>query len=515
LEGPARLDRLAGMDDRRQLGRSLLAACALAVLARRPHTLMTRSFWLDEAWVADSVRAPLRQVGLLASSSPLGWTLLLRLVPPFGGPERYRVLTLLAGAAAVVPAVLLGRRLGRLHGALAGLAVALLPAALARPWLKQYPFEVLAALVLVALTARVSAAWSGRRLAALGAVAAGAILVSNSVPFVTAAAFAALAAEAALTRRWRRLAALALVAAPVAAGQLAWYRLVAAGGDNPAMRAYWAGAMVPLDAGPGAAVAVVARRAGAAFGQLGFGPAPLALALAGAGAVATWRAGARAAALLPLLVVAPLLAAGAGRYPFMDERTSLFALALVAVQAALGVAALARAAWRWAAPAGVAVLVLAAALVLPAAVRAAASPMPGLDVAAQVERVRAGRRPGDTVAVSFGASFAFAYYWPERPAFAPATAPTAVRFRVDYPGRPDLVLATGGDRAAIAAALARAAARRGPGGRVWLVVGDAGAELPAWRAAAAGLGPVDAGPGGAPLLLAPAAAVDHWVTVAP
>jgi hypothetical protein len=62
---------------------------ALAVAIRDPRYLMTHSFWPDEGWVVDSVRAPLRQLAFLAST-PVGWTLLLRPVPPVGGPERYR-----------------------------------------------------------------------------------------------------------------------------------------------------------------------------------------------------------------------------------------------------------------------------------------------------------------------------------------------------------------------------------------------------------------------------------------
>jgi hypothetical protein len=39
----------------------------LAVVARRPGYLFSHPFWLDEGWVADSLRAPLSQVRLLTS----------------------------------------------------------------------------------------------------------------------------------------------------------------------------------------------------------------------------------------------------------------------------------------------------------------------------------------------------------------------------------------------------------------------------------------------------------------
>jgi hypothetical protein len=62
----------------------------VAVLARRPGYLFSHAFWLDEGWVADSLRAPLQQLRLLTSSTPIGWTFLLRLVPDVGPPERLR-----------------------------------------------------------------------------------------------------------------------------------------------------------------------------------------------------------------------------------------------------------------------------------------------------------------------------------------------------------------------------------------------------------------------------------------
>src|SRR4029450_14022484 len=69
-----------------------LGLTVLAVAIRDPRYLLTRSFWLDEGWVVDSVRAPLHQLELLTSSTPIGWTLLLRLGPPARGPEHYTLL---------------------------------------------------------------------------------------------------------------------------------------------------------------------------------------------------------------------------------------------------------------------------------------------------------------------------------------------------------------------------------------------------------------------------------------
>ena len=51
----------------------------------------------------------------------------------------------------------------------------------------------------------------------------------------------------------------------------------------------------------------------------------------------------------------------------------------------------------------------------------------------QVDYVLGHRQPDDVVVVGWAASFPLAYYWPERPTFAPTTIPTAVLFQVQYP----------------------------------------------------------------------------------
>jgi hypothetical protein len=110
-------------------------------------------------------------------------------------------------------------------------------------------------------------------------------------------------------------------------------------------------------------------------------------------------------------------------------------------------------------------------------------PMPASSLRQQVAYVLAHRQPGDVVVVGAAASFPFAYYWPERPTFAPTTAGTAVLFQVDYPGRPDLVVLRGRLPAMIHGAL-REAAARSSSHRIWLVLAEAGDRNPAWRQAA-------------------------------
>src|SRR6266540_5319127 len=268
----------------------LVALLALAVVARRPHYLLTHSFWLDEGWVVDSVRAPIGQLRMVTSSTPIGWTLLLRAVPPLGGPERYRLLPLAFGVAGVVPAWLLGRQLRGMAGwvaaPLAGLAAVLGPAALFCPGLKQFSAEAFITLVLVAALAWVERSWSPRRLLLFGLLAAAGFLVADAAALVTAAAFSGLALSWMLRGAWRRLAWLAPVAAGVGGAQLAIYVAFVAPANSPAMRAYWTRLFIPAGQGLDGAAAFVGGRGARFLALLGLGSWQVALGLALAGVAA-------------------------------------------------------------------------------------------------------------------------------------------------------------------------------------------------------------------------------------
>jgi hypothetical protein len=455
----------------------------LAVVARRPGYLFSHPFWLDEGWVADSLRAPLSQLRLLTSSTPIGWTLLLRLVPPVGPPERLRVLPLAFGVLSVVPAYLLGRRLGRVAAVAAGLAAALAPTALRNHSLKQYSADAFVTLLLLWLTARLEAGWSRRRLVALCLTCILAVLISHVTVFVSAAVLAALAVRALVERRWQRLGWLAVLGLGVAAVQAAVYLALVASGDNASMRRVWAEHMIPVGRGLGPAAGFVGDRAADTLGRIGFGPWPLAVVAVAAGLVALWRSRLPGVASAVGLLAVGLVAAAAGqRYPFLDERTSLFFTTLLTVCGAIGIASVI--AWsarrRVSLPLAVAVAVGAGALLVPAAHANAMMPMPPSGLRQQVSYLLANRRPGDVVVVGAAASFTFAYYWPERPTFAPSSVPTAVLFQVEYPGRHDLVLLRRRKRPDLMLAALRQAAVRSRSGRIWVVLAEAGDRDRAW-----------------------------------
>lgn len=467
----------------------VLALLVPATLSRRLGYLFSHSFWLDEGWVADSVRAPLGQLRLLTSSTPIGWTLLLRLVPPIGPPERLRLLPVAFAVAAVVPAYLLGRRLGRVQAVAAGLAAAIAPSAIGNDDLKQYTADAFVALLLLWLAARAEADWARRRVALLCAACVPAVLVSHATVFASAAVLGALGLRCLAERRWDRLRWLAALGLGLAVVEGAAYLAFLSVGDNAAMRRWWAtaaAAFIPLSSGPGQAAAFVASRLADTLGRVGFGPWALAAALALVGLAALWRARLPATALAVPLLLAELVVAGAAhRYPFLDERTSLFFTVLLTVCAGLGVGALVAWAFRRPSrvPLGLAAAGLAAALLVPAANEAVLTPMPGSTLREQVAFVLANRQPGDVVVVGRNASFAFAYYWPDRPTFVPTRTGSAVLFQVEYPDRPELVVTHRRSQADADAAIREATART-RSGRVWVVLAEAGDGGPIWPRAA-------------------------------
>ena len=469
---------------------AVVAPLAIALVARRPAYLLSHSFWLDEGWVADSVRAPLHQLPLLTSSTPLGWTLLLRVVPPIGGPQYLRLLPLAFGVAAVLPAWWLGRQLDQrsgcgvpLHGMAAALAAALVPAGIARHDLKQYTAEAFVALVLTLAAIRLEAVWSRGRLALLAAACILAFPVSNSAPFVAAGLLGGLAVATAARRAWRRLGELTVAVLPVGLACAAFYTWIASGGDNAAVRAYWSAHYIPTDQGFVVAARFVSERLQTALGSLGLGPWEVAAGLIALGLLALARAGLTGVALAAPLTAGLLLVAGSlHRYPFLDERTSLFATITWMVLAAIGLAWLALAStrrwWPSAALAAAAVAAIALAL-LPAVTRAAARPLPDEDAHGIVSYVLAHRQTGDAIVASHLDAYPFAWYWPDRPVFVPTRAPTAVRFQVTYPPG-GVIVARWSDTAAIDETLGRVP----PGTRrVWLVAEHVTAGQRArWRA---------------------------------
>jgi hypothetical protein len=130
------------------------------------------------------------------------------------------------------------------------------------------------------------------------------------------------------------------------------------------------------------------------------------------------------------------------RYPFMEERTSMFFTVILTVCAAIGLGAAVGWLLRrpWTAPLALAAAVGAGVLVAPAVARVHRADMPPSTVREQVEYVLAHRQRGDVVVAGHQDAFAFAYYWPDKPTFSPTRYGTAVLFQVDYPGSADVMV---------------------------------------------------------------------------
>lgn len=493
-----------------------ITAGVMVIFVHDVHYLLNEPYWLDEAWVADSIRAPLSEVPRLASSTPLGWTLLLRLVPGHG-PQRQRLVPLAFAALAVATGYLLGREL-RLTRFVAGLltaaAVLLSPAMLARDDLKQYTAEAFAALLIWLLVARLENTWSRWWLAALAVVTSLGTLFAETAVFTGGAAFTCLFLVALGRWQWRRLAELAVAGAGTLAIFGAVFIVVLKPRIDPQLSSYWAPLYSPTSV-PGAARffwTELAHRVGA---YIGFPPdaskaftqpasvtelaVPLGLTVAGIVALAVMRRYALAA-MLPVTLVVAMAASAARQYPFGDERTSTFWEVMFPVLMAIAVAAaihglglafgrLDPGVKRWALP----VIAVAIATVAIAGYVQQVRPdinahtIPDDDPRSQVQFAEAHYRPGDVFLVDFGASYGFDYYYSTSTTYFPDAPGNAAGFLPQYLD-PHVIIMTTRNAPDFAVAMRKAIAvldsePASEHGRVWVIrEHEFPVEIHAWAA---------------------------------
>ena len=492
---------------RRRAAAEHLAVAGLGLLVLAVHNvgyLLRAPFWTDEAWVAVTTRFPLSQLPALTSSTPIGWSTLLRLVT-VSGQQTGRLLPLAFAGAAVVVAYWLARRLrwpwapaSVLAGLLAAAGALLVPAMLARDDLKQYTADACLSLLVLALTARLETGWSRRRLAALSVSIWGGLLFSDAAAFTGAAALGAVLLVQLARRDGRRLAEAAVMAAVTAGLMAAVYLAFYARAVVPGLTAYWKAFYLPAGHGLHASVTFVTGQFAAHHASFGLGPAWLAIPLVLAGLITLAWLGHAATAIAAAALWPEMLALSAlHKYPFLDLRTSTFLFAVTAVIAAIGVGGLGALLRSGLARAGVAPLaaglaaaglaaVAAGGFAAAAAPDARTSQIPREDVRTPVRYVRAHAAPGDVILVNAASNWGFAYYWPiGRPAARPD--PSDLQgYQAYFPGQPRIIVARNREPAAIAAALgqALARARRHHCARVWLVRTHlSGPERAAWRAA--------------------------------
>lgn len=460
---------------------AIVAVLALLVLAVHDVGYVLRqSYWLDEAWVAATTRFPLAELPATTSTTPIGWSLLVRVFTP-AGEHAARLVGLGFAAAAVAVAYGFARGLGWparggavLAGVLAGGGVLLVPAMLARDDLKQYTADACAALLVLALTSRLEGAWSRAGLARLSISIWAGMFFSHTVVFVGIVAFGGLGAIASARRAWTRLAEVALTAVGTAVVGLGVYAAFDARNVKPGLNAYWRDYYVPVRDGVHASAAFVGAQFHRQHEYFGLGPAWIALPLVLAGLVTIWRLGRPATALAIAALWPEMVAAGAAqRYPFLDQRTSTFLFAVTIVTAAVGVAgatALLRPVLSGAPAAGFAGLAVVA-FVAQTQPHWRSHPLPREDVRSQVRYIVANSSPQDVVLINTLSNWGFAYYWPVG---RPARLHTDVvlqGYLAYFPDQPRIVVAPNAAPAGIEAAVTEAVtkARQHPGARVWLV----------------------------------------------
>jgi hypothetical protein len=441
----------------------------LALLARRPVSMIRAPLWVDEAWAATAVKVPLSGLRGVTASTPIGWAMLLRLVPPVGPPERLRVVPLLFAALIPPVAYALGRELDPEHRVTAlvmGVVAAFCPAALLRHDLKQYTADAFVTVLLVWLGARRERLRTPRALATLAGSAAAGSLFSHATVFVSAAVFGGLVAAALVARRIRDAAVTAAAGAGAAAFMGVGYLVFTRHGRTPVLVDYWHAYFVPSHGVP----SFLVTRAHLMLDLVGVGPPLVTLALLVVAVVLLWRAGRPATALvLPLLSLVVVLAGAAKLYPLWEKRTGLFfyvfgALLLAYVLARAAVAAAGRAA-----VAGLVVLALGAVLLWHDALPAARTQVPYENSAGFSRYLATHAVPGEPIVLDRRAAYGFAFYWPRDRATYHASRARAVGWVPAFDPAAGIWIVQEAERPRIAAALDEAVAAAGTR-PVWVVL---------------------------------------------
>jgi hypothetical protein len=475
-----------------------LAVLGLGLLVLAAHDvkyMLSHPFWSDEAWVALTTRFPLSDLPATTSSSPIGWSALVRLVT-VPGTQTARLLPLAFSGASVVVAYWFARRLGWrwekasiAAGVAASIGALLAPGMLVRSDLKQYTTEACSVLLTLALTSQLEREWSRRRLAVLSVSVWAGMLFSNAVAFVGVAVFVAVCIVQLVRRDWRRLAEAAVAGAGTAALMLAVYEAFDARAVAPLKAStYWPNFYLPAAKGLHASVSFVLSHFRSVHAYFGLGPAWLALPLVIAGLVTMVRLGRPATAIAVVALWPELLALSAlKQFPFLNPRTSTFLFAVTVVVAAVGLIGMCLLLRRWLPgwiAAGLAVVAVAA-FVVGAQPYVRSHVIANEDVRDQARYVAVHAAPGDAIAVNLSSNWGFGYYWPIGHPSRRADNADMQLYEAYFPGQPRVIVALNREPAGIEAALAQALSRvRHSCGRIWLVRTHlSAAERTAWAVA--------------------------------
>ncbi|MDG4759776.1 hypothetical protein [Micromonospora sp. WMMD710] len=495
-----RVTRTAPAARRRLPGADWIAVAVLLAFLPVVHdmpTMLAAPYWLDEAWVALSVRFPLTDLPVATSSTPLGWTFLLRLVP---GTDHLRVVPLVFHGLSVGAAYALGRlprwpslRVGIVAGTVTGAAVLLLPAQQVRHDLKQYSADAAVAVGVLALTAWTEQSWSRRRLAVVAATFGGGMLFSHVTAIVAPCVFGGLLLVTAIRRQWARLLEVAVAGFVAACAATTIYLTISARARTDAMRDFWAASFPEVDELSG----YLAERADDLTPILG-APVLLIVGLVVVGAVTLARCSRPATAIAVLLLPVTVLVLGVTEvYPLLDPRTSHFFFVTAAAVAGIGLVGAANSAARLVGralpgtPSTVVTAAICAILLGVFGLHNSAwyrfdgnepglerTPVTMMDVRSATEYVNAHRSRNDVVILNHSAWYGFAFYSSRDEVDLVAPFGNTVGWWVRMPTRSDVVMAPGTDVAGIRLGVdeaLRLAGQRG-GARIWLIRSFVGAE---------------------------------------
>jgi hypothetical protein len=459
----------------------VLVAGLLVLVVHDVGYLLSQPFWNDETWVAVTTKFPLSQLPAVTSSTPIGWSLLLRVFPASGG-QTSRLLPLAFAGAAVVAGYWLARGLGWRQkdaavaaGLLAAAGVLLVPGMLVRDDLKQFTADAFMALLTLALTSRLEREWSRGGLAALSVCAWGGMLFSSAAAFVGVAAFAAVCVLQLARRSWGRLVEAAAAGAVTAVLMAGVFEAFDARADTPALAAFFDSWYLPVSRGLHADATFVAAQFKAVGAYFGLGPWWLAVPLVAAGLITIFRLGRPATAIAIAALWPEMLALSALKvYPFLNQPTSTFLYAVTAVVAAIGVAGICSALRPWLRTGLAAALavVAAAAFVIGAHPYVRSHDILPEDIRDQALYVASHYSArDDVILVNMSSNWGFAYYWPfGEPGHRPSRA-VLQEYEAYFPDQPRIVVARSHSDSGVAAALgqALALARQHSCSRIWLV----------------------------------------------
>jgi MFS family permease len=438
--------------------------------------LLTHPYWLDEAWVAVLAGFPLDEIRGKGSGAPLGWLLLMRLIPG-DNEQRLRLLPLAFSAASVIVAGVMvhafdwnKRWQARVAGIVIALGVALAPAALLRNDLKQYTADAFFALLMLHFAARLDQGWSRSRFVQMILVGLLAAFFSYVSMFVTAALILGILIVAIRDNR-EHVREVLVGGAATAALFIAFAALIVFPGVTPLLYDYWNAYYLSVDSGLIGVPQAVWRRFSEITSAAGVGGATLGviLGLLGVWALVKLHRHRLAVGLL-LLTVLMIVLGLLRKYPFLESRTSHFLIVTFVVVALTGVMfAIFQIAGNHRSAALGAVALVVAGLVANSWPNIRSHSISNQDVRSQVRFVENAFLPGDIVLVNMTGSFGATYYWR-------SDAPIAVEHETLSNGwmaqleRDDFIFATDRTEAAIGAALEEALehARR-TGGRLWII----------------------------------------------